>query len=127
MKLETFQFGEIEFDDTKVINFQDGVIGFENLKKYILLKPEDDLFLWLSSIDEPEIIFPLFPIEALYDNYPAKEGHGTYGIVCLNKEPEKITINLVSPVYIDQQNKVGCQIILEDDKYIINYKLFKQD
>ncbi len=127
MKINTSQFGELDFDETKIINFNEGVIGFENLKNFILLNPEDGLFLWLTSVDEPEIVFPLFPVGALYNNYPQAEGYEAFVVVKLDKDPANITVNLVSPVYINQQKKEGYQTILDNDEYSINYKLFKRD
>ena len=49
MKIKTFQFGEIEFSEDLVINFADGLFGFENLNRYLFIKTEDDLFYWLIS------------------------------------------------------------------------------
>jgi flagellar assembly factor FliW len=127
MKINTNQFGELEFDENKIINFKEGLIGFENLKNFILLNPQDGLFLWLTSVDEPEIVFPLFPIKALYDDFPNSVGFETFGIVKLDKNIGNITINLLSPVYISEQMKSGYQFILDDDRYSITYKLFKKD
>jgi flagellar assembly factor FliW len=35
MKIKTFQFGEVEFTDDKIIHFKDGLFGFEDFKKYL--------------------------------------------------------------------------------------------
>jgi len=124
MKLKTHQFGEIEFNEDRIIRFNDGILGFENLKKYLLIKTEDELFYWLNSIDEAEIVFPLFAINALDDSYPQVSGHGVFGIVTLNPDPAKITINLKAPVYIELTKMEGFQKILDTDKYPIDYNLF---
>jgi flagellar assembly factor FliW len=51
IKITTRQFGELEFEDDIVLHFEDGIIGFENLKRYVILKMDDDLFFWLASVD----------------------------------------------------------------------------
>lgn len=124
MKLQTKQFGEIEFDEEIIIEFTDGILGFESFKKYILITEEEGIFNWLTSIDEPEIVFPLFPIGLLQENFPAEEAHLPYGIVKLSKNPGDITINIKSPVYLNMDSKTGFQKIIDSDKYPIDYKLF---
>lgn len=124
MKIQSNQFGEFEFDETMSYKFNDGIIGFEKLHNFILLSTEESIFYWLISTEEPEIVFPLFPIKPLLSNYPEDEGFEPFGVVNLNKNPEEITINLKSPVYINTQKKKGYQTILDDDTYLINYNLF---
>ncbi len=124
MKIKTDQFGEIEFDDNIIIEFQDGIIGFENLKKFILISEEDGLFYWLTSVEEPSIVFPLFPATLLEENYPSEEGCEVFGIVKLSKDITEITINLKAPIYIDNNKKVGFQKIIDNDKFEIDRKLF---
>ncbi len=124
MKLQTKQFGEIEFDENIIIEFKDGILGFENLKKYILITEEEGIFNWLTSIEEPEIVFPLFPVGLLQENYPEEESHISYGIVRLSRNPGDITINLKSPVYLNMDSKTGFQKIMDTEKYPIDYQLF---
>ncbi len=124
MKIKTDQFGEIEFDEDIIIEFNDGIIGFENLKKFILISEDDGIFYWLTSVEEPEIVFPLFPATLLDDNYPSEEDFETFGIVKLSKEISEITINLKAPIYISLDKKVGFQKIIDNDKFEIDRKLF---
>jgi len=124
MKIVTKQFGDLEFNEEIVIEFKDGIFGFEEYHKYILISEEDSLFYWLTNIEEPEIMFPLFSIRMLEDNYPQQEGHEAFGIVRMDKNPANITINMKAPVYISQNEKAGYQKILDNDKYLIDYKLF---
>lgn len=127
MEIVTSQFGKIKFSEVNIINFEAGIIGFENLKNYILLKKDEEFFYWLNSIEEPEIAFPLFGLRVIDDSYPASDNNEPFGIVTLNKEPLQVTINLKAPVYLDQERKKGVQKILDDENYPLNYKLFKED
>ena len=54
MKVNTSRFGEVEIKEEKVITFEDGVLGFENYKKYILLE-DGSGFYWLQSIENGEL------------------------------------------------------------------------
>jgi flagellar assembly factor FliW len=124
MKLKTLQFGEIEFSDDLIIEFKEGILGFEDLKRYVMITEEEGIFYWLTAVDEPEIVFPLFPISSLKEDYPQKDDYEVFGIVRLAKEPEDITINLKAPIYIDQARKSGFQKILDTEKYPVDYNLF---
>lgn len=124
MKLHTQQFGEFEFEDDIIVKFDEGILGFEDFKKYVLITEENGIFFWLTSIDEPEIVFPLFPINTLLEDYPQDNSYEVFGIVKLSKEPSEISINLKAPIYLDHGSKSGYQKILDTDKYSIDYKLF---
>ena len=39
MKIVTRDFGEIEIDDNTVINIPNGILGFEETKRYTLISP----------------------------------------------------------------------------------------
>ena len=127
MKINTRQFGEIEFSPELMINFSTGIFGFENLKNYLLIKVDDDFFYWLNSVEEPEIAFPLVGVRVIDDKYPLENEHEAFGIVTTNPDILNISINLKAPVYINQTNKTGFQKILDSEKYPVNYNLFKEE
>lgn len=124
MRLQNKQFGEVEFNEENIIKFKNGLLGFEELNNFLLIKTENDLFFWLSSIDQPELVFPLIGLRLVDDQYPQVEGNEAFGIVTLNSEPSEITVNLKAPVYIDQDSKEGYQSIIDKERYSVKYKLF---
>lgn len=126
MKVTSYQFGEIEYTQEHLINFSSGLFGFENLRNYLLIKIEEEIFFWLTSVEKPEIIFPLIGIRVIDDKYPEVIKHEAFGIVTLNSDLSKVTVNLKSPVYINETTKTGFQKILDSDKYKVEYNLFKQ-
>ena len=126
MKLQTYQFGEIEFTEDKIITFNEGIFGFEEMKKYLFIKPDDSIFYWLTSIENPEISFPMFGVRVVNEHYPQEESHEAFGIVIMNNDPLKITINLKAPVYINQDAKSGFQKIIDSDDYPVYYNLFSE-
>ncbi|MBK8945050.1 MAG: flagellar assembly protein FliW [Ignavibacteriae bacterium] len=124
MKIQNKQFGEIEYSEDSILKFKEGIIGFEELNNFILINEKDSFFSWLTSVDQPEIIFPLFPIELLQEELKKENNFESFGIVKLDKEPEKITINLKAPVFIDQNEKIGFQKISESEELPLDYPLF---
>ncbi|MCK9279900.1 MAG: flagellar assembly protein FliW [Melioribacteraceae bacterium] len=124
MKIITTQFGEIEVSEDQILTFNEGFYAFEELKKYVLIQPDNSYFKYLTSVDRPEIAFPLFATRLLDENYPQIDKHEAFGIVTLNKDPLKITVNLRAPVYINQYDKSGYHTILEGENYSFYYNLF---
>ena len=126
MKIKTNQFGEIEYSPEHIIKFNSGIFGFEQLKNYLFIKIDEDLFYWLNSIEAPEIAFPLVGVRVIDDKYPVEKDHEPFGIVNMNHDVLKTTVNLKAPVFINQTTKTGYQTILDTDKYPIKYFLFKE-
>ncbi len=124
MKITTYQFGEIEFNEDSVISFPSGIFGFENLKKFLLVKTEEGLFHWLNSIEQPDIAFPVISLRIIDDAFPQVDNHEAFGVVTFNPDPLKVTVNMKAPIHIDQGNKLGYQTILDEDTFLINYNLF---
>jgi flagellar assembly factor FliW len=124
MKIQNNQFGEIEFEKEAVIKFEEGLFGFEELKQFLLISEKEGFFFWLTSIEQPEIIFPLFSINLLQENFVENEEFEPFGIVKLDKEPKNITINLKAPIFINNDEKVGYQKIIDKEELIVDYPLF---
>lgn len=124
MKLQTNQFGEIEFEESIILEFESGILGFDEHKKFIVISEEDGIFYWLTSVDEPELVFPLFPMKVIAENYPDVKDYEVFGIVRMQKNPSDITLNMKAPIYLNQNLKKGFQRIIDNDEFPIDYKLF---
>ena len=58
IKVKTTRFSEIEVDEKDVIELPSGLIGFPELKSYVLLDHDKDSpFKWLQSLDDGAIAF----------------------------------------------------------------------
>ena len=129
MRLKTSQFGEIEFDENLIINFPEGIIGFEYLKKFIIIDDEDTRpFRWLVSVEEPEIGFALLELAFVVENCDERfeldpSRYVLFGIVTLSKDISRVTINLKAPVLIDKVKNEGRQIIVDSEEYPIAHPL----
>lgn len=139
MKLITKNFGEITFDETKKITFPEGIPGFKNLTEYILIEDEDKQspFAYLQSIQDGDISFVVTSpynfkedyIIQIKDNIAEELGGRNtndfmvFSIVTVPNSFEEATINLVAPIIIQQNTRLGVQIILEDRQYSTRHKL----
>ena len=73
MRVQTKFFGEVELDDNKILEFPNGIIGFEELKKFAIIYNSEDeneaRISWLQSMDEPMIALPVVDPLAIVPDY----------------------------------------------------------
>jgi flagellar assembly factor FliW len=142
MKAVTRLFGTIDIADDKIITMERGMIGFPNLKKFALIfdedkKDRDFKIMWLQSMDDGDIAFPVTdPIHLIEDYNPSVSeeilaplgemtDENTYLLVTVTvpKNVEDFSINLKAPIVINMDTNKGAQIITEDD-YSVKYKIY---
>ncbi len=133
MKLNTKHFGKIDIDETNIIKFPNGLYGFEDNKKFIIIdNPNEEVpFKWLQSIDNPDLAFVIvspFVFKPDYD-FTLKESVikkleikevkdvTVYNIVVIPEDINKMTANLAAPLIINVNKLLGKQIILDDNTY----------
>jgi FliW protein len=82
MRIQTSRFGEIEIAPNDTLEFAEGLLGFGQLRKFVLLDdPNDEIFAWLQSCDEAGIAFPVLEPELFMPNYkvePSKSSRGSF-------------------------------------------------
>ena len=140
MVIKTMQFGEIEIEEDKILTFPDGLIGFDNCKKFVLISDEDlEPFQWLLCIDEgnEEIGFPLLPpflfVPDYLKNLPKDlrqefekgpdSALNVLNVITIKGNNDEMTINLRGPVLIDAEKKEGKQIILTSESIPVDFPL----
>ncbi len=142
MELVTKYHGVREYSDEDVIVFKKGLPGFKELKKFIIFPLEsNEVFSILHSIENIEvglILVSPFTIIKDYefkipDNYIKEleiakpEEVLVLTTVTLNSNIENMTTNLKAPIIINIKEKLGEQLILDNDKYKIKQPLFKEN
>lgn len=137
MSVKTRNFGDIQIDEDKVIVFKEGIPGFEELHKFILIDSQDEVFHYLQSIENGDICFVIInPYDLKKDYAPiiseeyfSKLGGGPseqfalYSIVCLKNPIQDSTVNLAGPLVINIENKLGIQVVTEEKMYSTRHKL----
>ncbi len=137
-KLVTSQLGEIEYAEDTLIDFENGIIGFENCHRFVIVDKSDyEPFRWLFTIDGINVGLPIvnpFNISSgIYEGLPARLVKRLFAsdnmleifcIVNLNGENGRATMNLKSPIILDYQNKKGKQLILESDKLSVSQPIW---
>lgn len=133
--------GEIEYENENIITFKKEIPGFDGLTKFILVDlKEYEPFKLLQSLEDDEIGFIVTSPFEFHEDYEVnlnkeiisrldiKEEKDVIIVttITLNSNPKKITTNLKAPIIINNDNKFGEQIILDDLKYEIKQPLIKE-
>lgn len=139
MKLKTKYHGTKDYYEEDIITFNKGIPGFEALNKFIMFPVEEyEQFCILHSIEEEEIGIVVTSPFTKFKNYEFKlsdeklkelnvispEDVLVLNTVTLNSKLENITINLKAPIIINVNAKLGEQIILENEDYLVKQPLF---
>lgn len=143
MKLNTDILGAVEFEESEIIYFQDGLYGFEEMKRFILLAVDCEglPFQWLQSIDDEHLSFVVTTPFAFYDPYEFEisdtiieqlkvhsiEDLTIYVLIVLKEELEQSTMNLKAPLLINSKQLVGKQLILNETYPYKHYLFAKKD
>lgn len=131
MKCFNRQFGEIDYTEEHIFEFPEGIIGFDQLHKFVIISDADvEPFRWLVSIEDEDIGLPILDpkfIEPLYETVNRFEEGKTVAVVASLKNPiEHSTINLRSPLLFDAVKRTGKQMILENERFLIEHRFIAE-
>ncbi|NUO07180.1 MAG: flagellar assembly protein FliW [Candidatus Brocadia sp.] len=140
LNLSTEKFGNLQIEKENIITFENGMLGFEDLKQFVIVAIEECLpFEWLVSVKDPLIAFPILnpmpffadynPMRSIEDlsSLDIKEGKNIeiFCTVTLGSRPSDVTINLKGPILINMKNKIGRQFVLIEDYYSLHHPLVR--
>jgi len=135
-------YGEIEIDEKQVIDFYDGLLGFDYIKKFALIDVDEQKspFKWLQAMDEPALAFVVIQPEDFMAEYKLvvsqsdldaveaseKESLVVLAIVTIPENPSDMTANLQGPIIVNPEKKLGRQAISLSDKYHVRHKILEE-
>jgi len=141
MQISTTRFGPIEIKEGDIIRLDEGLLGFGDLKSFVLLDdPDDDIFAWLQSCDNEDIAFPVLEPELFIPEYKIKlskrdmeslgmtdmKAYCVYTIITIPEDPTEMTANLKAPVVIHITNRKARQCVLQENDLPIRQPIFAQ-
>lgn len=136
MKANTRIFGEIDIDESKIITFVNGMVGFPDMKKFTLIYDEEKKnkggIMWFQSLDEPEFAMPVMePTVILPDYNPTVNDEllsplgeltpdNLYVLVTVTVPSDitKMTANMKGPIIINTDTLLANQIVVENDMQV---------
>lgn len=141
VKVNTTRFGELEVNQEDIIAFSEGLLGFESLKKFFVVDPGDStLILWLQSIEDEKIAFPIIEPKIFKPDYVAKllpadmnsvqletiSNAKIYSILTIPADITTMSANLKAPIVINNEKKIAKQIVLQDNKLSVKHEMYKE-
>ncbi|MFF2533243.1 flagellar assembly protein FliW [Brevibacillus sp. NPDC058079] len=119
--------------------FEDGIPGFSHLQFFQLMQEEDSPFFLIQSTEEKDIGFWVIDPFSFFPDYKfelsnvAKEALrveedspiGVFSIVTIRGN-NQATVNLKAPIVVNLSNRMGRQVIIQEDIYSIRQPLFEQ-
>lgn len=140
MKISTTRFGDISIDESRIIRMKEGMLGFEHLKRYVLLTQDKETpFLWFQSVDDGSIAFvvihsfvvkpdyePVIPdaeVRLLGIESSGGEEVVVLSVVTIRSDPFTVMANLRAPIVVNAEKMVAKQVILVEGDYPVQYSL----
>lgn len=141
MNLQTGRFGTLTVQESEIITFPSGLLGFVEATRFCLVDPGDDtLILWLQSLDRPELAFAVLEPKIFKPDYSVRlsavelrdlkletvQQSAVYVILTLPSDLSQMTANLKAPIVINLQAQVARQVVLQENEYSLKHPMFKE-
>lgn len=143
MRINSRVFGEIEVDESKIIHFPSGIIGFPEMTDFILIydeeKGKDASIRWMQSLQEEEFALPVMdPLFVAGDYNPEVEDNYLIPLGEMKEEDalvlvtvtvpgdlKQMSVNLQAPIIINTETKKAAQVIVNTEKYPVKYYIYE--
>jgi len=142
MIVSTSRFGQVELKKEDVLTFPEGLLGFADLRQFVLLDdPSDEIFAWLQSCEAPAVAFPVLEPELFFTptnktnlnkgdlealKLPSQDKARYFSIVTIPDDPTLMTANLKAPIVINIQARLARQCVLQDNNLAIREPIFSK-
>lgn len=141
MKISTARFGEIEVVPEEVIDFAEGLLGFEDAHRFVILNPQDESpFRWLQCTENGDLAFVIIePLNFMFEydlsisdsdagflGLQTAEDAVLYVIVTIPENPSDMTANLQGPIVINAKNRKGRQVISTNNRHSVRTRILDE-
>ena len=142
MLLKTTRFGEMEVSPDDYFEFSEGILGFTEEKKFVVLDGPDDCPLkWLQSIANPDLAFVIMDPTIFKSDYNvpitkselekielASVEEGVVAVILsIPDDPNDMTANLLGPLVFNPKKRVALQLVLSGTNYTTKYRIYSED
>ena len=143
MQIKSTRFGEFEVSEELIVQFPEGLPGFEDQKQFAFLPytvdEDNSPFAYMQSVQDPDLTLLLADPFLFFKHYSlnlndedaaqlglsdSEETAGVYGIVAVPEKIDQMTVNLVAPIVVNWKEQKGMQIILDRSPYSTKHRLF---
>lgn len=137
--IQTSMWGEVEVQEKDVYQFPKGLPGFEEETEFALIAWEDTPFSYLQSVREKDLSFLLVSPFTFVPNYSFElsevdkeeleivEQVSVYSMVTIHSQTNKSTMNLLAPVVLNPEQRLGKQVVLHQSLYETRHLIWTED
>lgn len=139
MRIENTKLGDIEIDDARIVTLPEGILGFSDAHRYVVLDIRKGSSLkWLLSVDRPELALvvtdpytwvpgyrmPLSDSDAVALAFREGDELSVMAIVTVRgRRREDTTLNLRAPIAVNLRTLLGKQVVLPEDRWGVQVPL----
>lgn len=139
MKFPSIRFGQCDVQESALLTFPSGILGFPDSTRYVILDHDTDVpFKWLHCVEQADLAFVIIdPIlfkpdyrvqltaEALAEVQAAQIEQLMIAVILTipSDDPSRITANLRGPLVMNPETRLCKQVVLSDD-HPTRYPLF---
>lgn len=120
--------------------FPEGIIGFNEHKEFSIMRNKSkEPFIWLESCQDSNLSFIIInpkefkqgydPILSPVDKTALKINDLSecliYALVCVPKDSDEISANLLAPIIINKNCNIGRQVILHDQDFSVQHLILE--
>jgi flagellar assembly factor FliW len=138
MEIETSRFGTLTVDDSRIMSFSRGLLGFPDHTRFALIQTgQENYFFWLQSVDDPNLAFVVTDPSTFFKDYevPLREetradlkladiNFAQIFVIC-NRVDEWLTGNLLGPIVVNAATRMAEQVVLTEKKWTTRQPLLK--
>ncbi len=135
MKYKT-KLGILDIEEEEIVEFGDGLPGFEDLRKFSLISRADtEPIKWLISLENEKIALPVIDPWLIVEDYSLNldnetmitlenpKAERTLVLAVIDLHSENVSVNLAAPIVVNLDKAIGVQVIIDDARYSVKYPL----
>jgi flagellar assembly factor FliW len=140
--LETRNFGTVPYELDSVLEFPEGLPGFEQKRRFLPIQaPDTEPLIFLQSAEDPSLCFVTLPILAVEPAYrldmedadkeliglapghPPQIGRDVLCLTIVSIRESGPTANLLAPVVVNLRNRLAVQSVAAGSTYSHQFHL----
>ncbi|MCL6662088.1 flagellar assembly protein FliW [Paenibacillus amylolyticus] len=137
--IQTSMWGEVEVQEKDIYQFPKGLPGFDEETEFALIPWEDTPFSYLQSVRERDLSFLLVSPFTFVTDYSFElsevdkeeleiaEQVSVYSLVTIHSQTNHSTMNLLAPVVLNPEKRLGKQVILHQSIYETRHLIWSED
>ena len=129
MLIHTTRFGNLRVASEDLFHFPEGLIGFEQLQRWVLLADaQNDAVGWLQSVLHADVALAVVSPRRFVPEYRVRvapdsleplqltESDSTFVLNTVARNANGLTLNLKSPILFNLDRRLGSQVLTTDDQ-----------